>query len=153
METKGILLTLCIVLLGILVSSCKKSNEPTSPTTQVNLRMEIISFQDAQTVGDSTLCYIQDFVSWNASSLLDTIKADSLAQWFAQSPYQITDMWFPNVYTRCMRPIMTENEVTLKLSSQDTNLRSLGYRPTANVVSGCFPYYRHYIFTRISDGT
>jgi len=133
--------------------SCKKSSTPTSPTYRVQLTMEIIPYQNAPASVDSTLGYIKSFVEWNSSSWRDTTKADSLAQWFAQSQHQITDMWFPNVDTRCASPINTENTVTLTLSTPDTSLRSLGYSSTTRVVSGCYVYYRHYVFTKIQNGT
>lgn len=139
-----------ILLIALTIVSCKKSGEPTNPTVQVHLNMEIISYQDAPTVADSTLCYVKSFVDWNTSGWRDTSKADSLAQWFARSVYQITDMWFPNVDTRCVYyyPINTENIVTLRLAAPDTSLRSLGYSSTTAVVSPCYITYRHYTFTR-----
>ena len=135
-----------ILFILLIVPSCK--NTSTNPI-QSNLSMEIIPYQDAPSIVDSNFCYIKRFVEWNTSSWLDTLKADSLAQWFAQSQYQIIDMWFPNVSTLCLNPINTENIVTLKLLQSDTNLKSQGYSPTSSVVSGCYQYYRHYIFTRI----
>ncbi len=120
----------------IILPSCK--NTPTNPI-QYNLSMEIISYQAAPTIVDSNLCCLKLFVEWNKLSWRDTLKADSLAQWFAKSQYPITDMWFPNVDTRCLNPINTENIVTLKLARPDSTLKSLGYSSTTSVVSACFP--------------
>ena len=141
------------VAFSLVFVSCKKSSTPTSPTFHVQLSMEIIPYQSAPATVDSTLGYGKLFVEWNTSGWRDTTNADSLAQGFAQSRYQITDMWFPNVDTRCLNPINTENVVTLKLAAPDTSLRSLGYSPTTTVVSVCYVYYRHYVFTRIQNGT
>jgi hypothetical protein len=150
-------LTLCISLITIFFPSCKKSSELTSPSIAVHVNMEIISYQDAPSAVDSTLCYVKEFENWNnissSRALLDTTRADSLAQWFAKSPYQITDMWFPNIDSRCSIPIKTENIVTLKLASPDTTLRSMGYSRTKTVVGVCYPIYRHYIFSRSSRTT
>ena len=138
-----------IFLVLILFPSCK--NTSTNPV-QSNPSMEIISYKDAPTRLDSNLCYIRLFVEWNKSGWRDTLKADSLALWFADSRYQITDMWFPNVETLCLNPINTENIVTLKLLQPDSTLKSQGYSSTSSVVSGCYSYYRHYIFTRARAG-
>lgn len=133
--------------------SCKRSSEPTSPTFRVQLSMEIIPVNSDTATVDSTLDYSKLFIEWNKpSNLLDTTKADSLAQWFAHSDYQITDMWFPNVNTACSIPIQTENVVTLKLAVPDTRLQSIGYSSTTKVVNRCYFYYRHYIFTLIKNG-
>ena len=115
--------------------------------------MEIISYQAATTIIDSNLCLLKLFVEWNKLSTRDPLKADSLAQWFANTQYPITDMWFPNADMRCFNPINTENIVTLKLAQPDSTLKSQGYSSTTSVVSVCFPYYRHYIFTRVKGGT
>jgi len=140
----------CLIL--FIIPSCKNTSQPTNPN-EVKLSMEIISFQDAPSIVDSNLCYKKLFVEWNKSNWRDTLKADSLAEWFAQSQYQITDMWFPNVSTFCLYPINTENIVTLKLLKPDTNLKSQGYYSTTSVVDPCWSYYRHYIFTRVKKGT
>ena len=145
---------LAILMFGIFLTwiffySCNKSSEPTNPITPANLSMEIIPYQDAPSIVDSNLCYLKEFKSWNTTnSLLDTLKADSLAEWFAQSQYKITDMWFPNIETLCLFPIQTENIVTIRLQQPDTSLKSEGYSSTSSVVSVCYRYYRHYIFTR-----
>lgn len=145
---------LAILMFGVFLIltffySCNKSSEPTNSITSTNLSMKIISYQDAPATVDSNLCYTKEFKSWNTfNSLLDTLKADSLANWFAQSQYQITDMWFPEVGTVCSFPIQTENIVTIRLLQPDTSLKSQGYTSTSSVVSYCYRYYRHYIFTR-----
>ena len=155
--SRVVVLTFCIPLITIFFPSCKKSSELTNSSFDVHVNMEIISYQDAPSAVDSTLCYVKEFENWNdlssSRSLLDTTRADSLAQWFAKSPYQITDMWFPNINSRCSIPIKTENIVTLRLASPDTTLRSMGYSRTKTVVGVCYPIYRHYIFTRIKNGT
>ena len=150
MKTAGsILIISCVVVICLInLSSCKKSSEPTSSSGPVTLSMEIISYQDAPTSLDSNLCYIKDFVEWNSTGWRDTIRCDSLAHWFANSKYQITDLWFPNVDSRCANPINTENTVTLKLASSDTSLQSQGFARTSKVVSVCYTEYRHYIFSR-----
>ena len=130
-----ILFGLVILLFAISLSSCQRSNEPTSPIITTNLKMEIIPYQDVPVNVDSNLCYIKIFVSWNTSvSKLDTLKADSLAEWFAQSQYQITDMWFPDVESRCLNPLATENTVTIKLAQPDTSLKSQGFSSTSSAV-------------------
>src|ERR1039458_7963543 len=146
-------LTLCIFLSSLFFLSCNKSSEPITPSMQVHVSMEIISYLNAPITVDSTLAYIQNFVIWNTALSPDTTKADSLAQWFTQTSYQITDMWFSDVNTRCLNPINTENVVTLKLAKPDTSLRAQGYSSTTTVVNPCYITYRHYIFTRTSNGT
>jgi hypothetical protein len=135
------------------IVSCKKSTTPTSPTFRVQVSMQVVPYYDAPVNIDTTLCYGQEFVDWTQSGLLDTTKADSVAQWFTQSPYPITDMWFPDVGNVCGRPILTENIVTLELARQDSVIRSEGYRPTTALATPCFQYYRHYVFTTIKNGT
>jgi hypothetical protein len=146
-------LVLFIIVFSLLFVSCKKSSTPTSPTFHVQVSMEIIPYQSAPATVESTLGYIKQFVEWNPSGIRDTTKADSLAQWFAQSPYRVTDMWFPEVDSRCAIPINTENVVTLELAAPDTNLKSLGYSSETAVVSPCYVYYRHYVFTKVQNGT
>ena len=149
MKTKRYLpLFYSIVMICLFLTSCKRSNTPTNPTEQVHVSMEIISYQDAPFAVDSNLCYIENFIEWNATGWRDTIKCDSLAKWFANSKYQITDLWFPNTDSRCESPINTENTVTLKLIAPDSSLRYQGYSKTSTVVSGCYNTYRHYIYSR-----
>ena len=149
MKMKGLFILICSTAFICLLSlSCKKSSSPTSSGGEVNLSMEIISYLDAPTSVDSNLCYGKKFVEWNSTSWRDTSRCDSLAQWFANSKYPITDLWFPEVDSRCGRPLNTENIVTFKLASPDTSLQSQGYTRTSEVVSACFMEYRHYIFTR-----
>jgi hypothetical protein len=133
--------------------SCKKATTPTNPTFRVEVNMEVVPYYDAPANIDSTLCYAQEFIDWSKLGILDTAKADSVAQWFTRSPYPIMDMWFPDVENICGRPILTENIVTLELARQDTSIRSAGYTPTTALVTPCFQYYRHYIFTTIKNGT
>ena len=146
-----------ILMLSLLVASlfspaCKKPTAPTLTRSPYQVHMKIIPFQDAPAIVDSNSCYIKMFFNWNSISGPDTAKADSLAQWFAQSSYLIDDIWFPDVDTRCLSPINTQNTVSLRLSSRDTTLRAQGFVPTTTVVNGCYPYYRHYTFTIITSG-
>lgn len=143
--------TITSILVSTIVLSCKKSSEPTSSNGQVNVKMEIISYLNAPANVDSNECYLKYFIEWNSPGnplSRDTVKCDSLVNWFAKSKYQITDLWFPNITSRCNNPIFTQNIVSLKLSSPDTSFESLGYSKTPAVVGVCYIYYRHYIFTR-----
>ena len=152
---KFILLMYAISSICLILISCSTSVGPVNSIIEKQVTVEIISSHDAPATVDSTLCYVKQFVEWNrdtSSGLLDTTKADSLAKWFTQSQYKITDMWFPDVYSLCQNPINTENVVTLKLVSPDASLLSEGYKPTTTVVNNCYPYYRHYIFTEAIFG-
>ncbi|MGD8782733.1 MAG: hypothetical protein PVH88_27730 [Ignavibacteria bacterium] len=139
-----------IISFLIFLSSCKDSSNSTNPLVSVKLSIEIISYEDISQEVDSSLYYMQMFVDWNAtSSFHDTLKADSLARWFAEeSEYEITDMWFPHAQSRCAYISSTDNIVIIKLSHPDNNIKEEGYIPTSYIANLCYAQYRHYIFTR-----
>jgi hypothetical protein len=145
-------LTLISVLTIFMFPSCWNSDQGTNPVGKVNLTMVIVSCSDVPAVLDTNLSYSKLFVEWNTSSWHDTTKADSLALWFLQSQYKITDMWFPEYGNICLYPINTENMVTIRLVEADTSLKSLGYNSTSRVGVGCcYPTYRHYKYAIIKS--
>ena len=144
-----IFLRLVIIPFFILLSSCKESGDLINPVAPAKLSVEIIPYENAPQEVDSSLYYKKMFVSWNVSnSLHDTLKADSLAKWFAESEYKLTDMWFPHVVSRCAYKSITDNIVNIKLSQPDTSLKIQGYSPTSYIASVCYSKYRHYKFSR-----
>ncbi len=154
MQTKKInLLIICSIVLCIVLFSCTSSDDLTDSTEHTRITLEIVPASNIPTIFDSTIIYRRQYVEWNTqTSLLDTSKADSLADWFAKSTYPVTDMWFPNTHTVCSYPIQTENNVVVKLEVAYTNIRSQGYKSTILSVNGCWHFYRHYTFTHIKDG-
>jgi hypothetical protein len=150
MKTKLILIS---TLIALIFPYCWNSDQGINPVEKVNLTMVIVSCSDVPSVLDTNLSYTKLFVEWNTSkNLHDTTKADSLALWFLQSQYKITDMWFPEYGNICLYPINTENMVTIRLAEADTSLKSLGYNSTSRVGAGCcYPTYRHYKYARIKS--
>jgi hypothetical protein len=146
-------LILISTLIALIFSSCWNSDQGTNPVEKVNLTMVIVSCSDVPAELDTNLSYTKQFVEWNTSTnWRDTTKADSLALWFLQSKYKITDMWFPEYGTICLYPINTENTVTIRLAEADTSLLSQGYYSTSRVGAGCcYPTYRHYKYARIKS--
>ena len=140
-----------ISLISLIALSCNTKNNITNPTANIQVAKEIIA--NTQSVAaDSNVCYYKEFVEWNFENFRDVQKADSLAQWFAKSKYQIKEMWFPNAPSVCLMPFQTENIVTIRLGAPDTSLFLEGYKKTSIVTTVCFQSYRHYIFIKSFDG-
>ena|SRR5258706_11219005 len=109
--------------------------------------MEVISNQQLPGQVDSTLFYFQMFVDWNAPrNWLDTLSADSLANWFAHSDFRLTDMWFPNDFPICFVPFETYNFAFIRLQSPDTAVATKGFGRVSVLGSICFPQWRHYTY-------
>ena len=151
MRMKRILVLQFYALLILTLLSCNKSSNLINPITHVQVAKEIIS-NTVSLEGDSNVCYYKEFVEWNFENFRDVHKADSLAQWFAKSKYQIKEMWFPNESSVCLMPFQTENFVTIRLAAPDTSLFLEGYKRTPIVTTVCFQTYRHYIFINSFDG-
>jgi hypothetical protein len=146
-------LILIFTLTAFIFPSCRNSDQGTNPVEKVNLTMEIVSCSDVPAELDTNLSYSKSFVEWNTTTNWhDTTKADSLALWFLQSQYKITDMWYPESGNICLYPINTDNLVTIRLAEADTSLKSQGYNSTSRVGTGCcYPTYRHYKYARIKS--
>lgn len=146
---KPILMALLFVWLCLAVFSCSKLSQPTETIPARQVKMEIVNFNDTPPVTDSAY-YLQKYVQWNTStSYWDTLKADSLARWFAGSQYNITDMWFPESPSRCGRPDDTYNYVIIKLAASGSKLLPKGFKTKyIGPFDFCFDSYRHYTFVR-----
>src|SRR5437879_11502045 len=108
--------------------SCQISTEPSTGHEVVRVEREIISDQRLPGQVDSTLFYFQSFVDWNPPrNWLDTLRADSLADWFSHSDYRLTDMWFPNDLPICFMPFDTYNFVFIRLQRTDTSIARTGF--------------------------
>ena len=140
-----LMFTISMLYLVVLLSGCSESTEPTSTVT---LRMEIISRSQVWVRADSSLYYYRAYPEWNVTAFLDTLRADSLAESFAKSKYNITDMLFPNGVPICLKPYNTFNLAYLKLSSPDSAIEELGFNKITYDFSGCFSFWRHYKYIR-----
>ena len=146
MISKNIFLYLILLFFGFLIYSCSSSKEPAFE--EVTFELEIISNSQTPVEIDTNLFYIREFISWNTqSSNHDTLRADSLAQYFTTSPYKLSNMWFPHSDGICTFPERTQNYVIIQLEQPDSTLLADGYqRFRGRSLFFCFPLWRNYRF-------
>ncbi len=135
-----------IIFTALILNSCKNITSPSSSFVPADIKIDTVSYNQIGTPADTLNLYLNEETSWGLG--LDTAKADSLANWFAnQSMFKIEDMWFPANGPVCLRPYKTFNFVIVKLTQPDSLFYELGYNHIApGTPDGCFPNWIHYQF-------
>lgn len=140
--------TAAMMAIAIGAAGC---NSPTAASHQHQRAIvQIDTVAVSQIIADSTRDYLDVEVKWGFT--LDTARADSLANWFAQSGFRILDMWFPASGPACLRPYQTLNYVFVRLEQPDSLIDTLGFTPST-YPGGCFPTWRQYSFSWPLGGT
>lgn len=129
------------------VFSCSNPTSISIISDKARIQVDTVTIREVPTQFDTLTLYLGIELSWGMR--LNPTRADSLADWFAQSQLKISDMWFPLDDPICARSYVTFNEVYLRLERPDTMVSSLGLYST-DAVSPCFLLYKHYRFIRTS---
>lgn len=149
MISRLICISLFLVPLLILSDGCNNKVDTIDPTKQtIDLQFEVVSKSNLPGIIDSILVYTREYKEWNTTSYLDTVHADSLAHYFVNSKYSLSDLWFPNEVSVCGAPMLTNNIVYVKLLQPDTTISQLGFNKAQIGFSPCFLEWRHYTYVR-----
>ena len=131
-----------LVAMALSTGACNSPTSASHLNRRATVKIETVTL--TQIVTDSTSGYLDVEVQWGFQ--LDTTRADSLANWFAQSGFTILDMWFPASGPVCLLPFQTLNYVFVRLEQPDSLIDTLGFTPST-YPDACFPTWRQYTFT------
>jgi hypothetical protein len=142
---KLVILCEVVVALMIVASVLDSCQSPTAgPTTKYEATIQIDTVAADQVESSNTArLYGRMDVEWGLQ--VNVACADSLAGWFAQSQFNIEDMWIPSFGPICLRTYNTFNFVYVRFAQPDTLIYTLGFVP-ASSPGPCFPTWRHYRF-------
>ena len=138
---------LTFMLIALLYLSCETSSDPlpskSSTKKIVEMELEIIPHTEvpAVSVWDST--YYQ-LGNGPASCVVDTFRANALAESLKKYAPPVTDFWYPQDDCICFRPAILTSEFIVKLEHPDTSLTQLGFRPADYFIISCYQRWRHY---------
>ncbi len=132
-----------MVTSAIQLESCQSPTAGSSAIQKATIQVDTVTYNQFQTQSDSGSLYLNVEVKWGLA--LSPTRADSLANWFAESQFKIEDMWFPASGPVCYISFNTFNYVFVRLEHPDTLLDTLGFNP-ASGPNACFPTWTHYKF-------
>lgn len=135
-----------IVLMAVatVLGSCNKPAGRSGKIARSTFQVDTVAYSQVKSA-DSLSLYLDTEIKWG--NMVDTARADSLANWFLRSRFMIEDMWIPATEPVCTRPYYTYGYVFVRLEKPDTLIDTLGFvnSPPPNP---CFPKWIHYKFTR-----
>jgi len=124
-------------IISLIPNSCSNSSKPISNRYD----LEIITYSDLTSTVDSSLFYYKYYDDWELN--LDTLKANSLANYLADEFNSISDMWFPQNNSQCKWG-MNDNFVFISLTGPEPSLIEEGYELYTYGFLNCWSEFRHY---------
>ena len=129
--------------------SCNNPTEGAGPTNTATIQIDTVRASLLSTTFDTLTLYVKIEHVWGL--LPNPTRADSLANWFAQSQWRISDMWFPVGDFMCARAVLSLNEVYIRMERPMKLTQPLGYW-CVDRIDYCFSEYKHYKFVRGKSG-
>jgi len=126
-----------VSIISLLPNSCSNSSEPINNRFDI----ELITYLELTSSIDSNLFYYKHYYDWEIN--LDTLKANSLANNFADDFNSISDMWFPQKNSHC-KWRTNDNFVFINLSKHNESLVDEGYKQYTLEFLNCWSEFRHY---------
>lgn len=137
-----------LMIFTTVVASCNKPAALPDKKAGATFQVDTAAYSQVKSA-DSLSLYLDVEAKWG--DMVDTSRADSLADWFLQSGFKIEDMWIPATEPICTRPYYTYGYVYVRLERPDTLIDTLGFvnSPPPNP---CFPKWIHFRFKQSSAG-
>ncbi len=132
-----------LIAAAALLGSCQSPTAVTGINKKAIIEVDTVEYTQVGGQSVTSNLYLNVEIKWRQSR--DISRADSLADWFAQSQFKIEDMWFPASDPICLRPYPTSNFIYVSLAQADTLIYTLGFKTTSSP-SVCFPIWKHYKF-------